>query len=224
MSAWQLLKCPGVASVVAINQYIALLAFTFTAVNTVNLYTPVHLGGIGFPPEIIAAVIGFSGASQAAWLLFAFPPLHKRIGTGPLLRLMACIWPFFFAINPLFNVLLRHGQKIAFWTIAPPALGLGSSVAMTYTAIQLAINDSAPSHETFGLLNAIVLAGSCGMRAVMPALATSIYAIGVKYHILWGQLFWVLEISLGVGLFAVLRLLPERAEGRPTKHSTVQGE
>lgn len=217
MTTWQLVKAPGVARVIIIFQYVGLLAYTFTAVNPVFLYTPIPLGGIGFPPELIAAVIGFSGASQAAWLLLVFPALHKRIGTGQILRLAAWTWPIFFAINPCFNLLLRHDQKIAFWTIAPPTLAIGSGVAMAFTAVQLAINDIAPSHETFGTLNAITLALSSGLRAVAPALATSVYATGVKYHILGGQLFWLLNVILASGLIGLLRLLPEKAEGKPKK-------
>ncbi|KAF2627019.1 MFS general substrate transporter [Macroventuria anomochaeta] len=215
MTMWQLIKAPGVAVVILIFEYIALLAFTFTAVNPVFLYTPISLGGLGFPPELIAAVIGFSGLSQAAWLLLVFPALHKRIGTGQILRLAVWAWPIFFAINPWFNFLLRHDQKIAFWTTAPPTLALGSGIAMAFTAVQLAVNDIAPSHETFGTLNAITLALSSGVRAVAPALATSVYAIGVKYHILGGQLFWLFNVILALGLIGLLRLLPEKAEGRP---------
>jgi hypothetical protein len=220
MTMWELVNAPGVARVILIFEYVGVLAFTFTAVNPVNLYTPVYLGGIGFSPELIGAVIGFSGLSQAAWLLLVFPPLHKRIGTGQVLRLTAWAWPVFFAVNPLFNLLLRHGQEIAFWVIAPPTLALGSGVAMAFTAVQLAINDIAPSHETFGTLNAITLALSSGTRAVAPAGATSVYAIGVKYHILGGQLFWVLNVILALGLVALCKLLPEKAEGRPKKAET----
>lgn len=221
MTMSQLLKSPGVARVVLIFQYISILAFTFTAVNPVFLYTPVRLGGLGFSPELIAAVIGFSGISQAAWLLLVFPPLHKRIGTGQILRLAAWTWPIFFAINPCFNILLRHGQKTALWVTGPPTLALGSGVAMAFTAIQLAINDIAPNHETFGLLNAITLAFSCGTRAVAPVMATSVYAIGVKYHILGGHLFWLTNVMLAFGLVGLLRLLPEKAEGRPKRASSV---
>ncbi|KZM21345.1 uncharacterized protein EKO05_0008868 [Ascochyta rabiei] len=217
MTIWQLIKSPGVARVLLINNYVMLLAFTFTAVNPVFLYTPIRLGGIGFPPELIAATIGLSGASQAVWLLLIFPSLHKRVGTGQILRFCARAWPIFFAIHPCFNLLLRHGQKTAFWTLAPPALALGSGVAMAFTAVQLAVNDIAPSHETFGTLNAIVLALMSGLRAVAPAVATSVYATGVKYRIMDGQLFWVLNIALAMGLLGVLRLLPEKAEGRAGK-------
>ena len=217
MTIWQLLNSPGVPQVLAINQYIALLAFTFTAVNPVFLHMPIPLGGLGLADELIAAVIGFSGASQAAWLLLIFPSLHKRIGTGSILRLTAIVWPFFFAMHPFFNVLLRNGEKAVFWTLAPPALGVGSGVAMAFTAVQLAINDVAPSQETFGTLNAVVLAASAGMRAVVPALATGAYALGVKYHVLWGQMFWVGEVAIGLGLIFMLRLLPEKAAGRGVK-------
>ncbi|KAF1926842.1 MFS general substrate transporter [Didymella exigua CBS 183.55] len=217
LTMWQLVNAPGVARVILIFEYVGVLAFTFTAVNPVNLHTFVHLGGIGFSDELIAAVIGFSGLSQAAWLLLVFPALHKHIGTGQVLRLTAWVWPVFFAVNPLFNLLLRHGHKIAFWVIAPPCLALGSGVAMAFTAVQLAINDIAPSHETFGTLNAITLALSSGARAVAPALATSVYATGVKYRILGGQLFWVLNVILALGLIGLCGLLPEKAEGRPKK-------
>lgn len=40
------------------------------------------------------------------------------------------------------------------------------------------------------------------------------YAIGVKYHIFGGQMFWVLLIIIASGLTFLLRLLPEKAEGR----------
>jgi hypothetical protein len=220
MTIGQLIKYPGVARVMLIYNYIALLAFTFTAVNPVFLYTPVSLGGIGFPPELIAATIGLGGVSQAVWLLLVFPALHKRVGTGQILRLAAWIWPVFFAINPCFNLLLRHEQKVAFWTIAPPTLALGSGVAMAFIATQLAVNDIAPSHETFGTLNAIVLALQSGVRAVAPAAATSVYAIGVKYRILGGELFWLLNVILALGLIGLLRLLPEKAEGRVKKPSS----
>lgn len=223
MTVWQLIKSPGVAQVLFIYNYIAVMAFTFTAVNSVFLYTPVELGGLGFQPELIAVTIGIAGASQAIWLLLGFPALHKRVGTGQVLRYAAYAWPVYFAMYSGFNFLLRYGLDVLFWTLAPPALVVFSGVAMAFAATQLAVNDIAPSHETFGTLNAIVLALQSGIRAFAPALATSIYATGVKYHILWGHLFWLVIVILALGLIGVLRLLPEKAEGRVRKASNGGG-
>jgi hypothetical protein len=133
MSTWQLFNFPGVARVVFIYNYVMMLAFTFTAVNPVFMYTPVHLGGMGFSPELIAAFTALAGASQAAWLLLVLPRLHQRVGTGRILFYCACAWPIFFALNVAFNFLLRHHLKTAFWASAPPALVLGSGVAMSFS-------------------------------------------------------------------------------------------
>jgi hypothetical protein len=133
MSTWQLLKSSGVARVVLIYNYVMMLAFTFTAVNPVFMYTPIHLGGIGFSPELIAAFTALVGASQAAWLLLVFPRLHKRVGTGRILFYCACAWPAFFAINVVFNFLLKHHLEKVFWATAPLTLVLGSGIAMSFS-------------------------------------------------------------------------------------------
>lgn len=81
-------------------------------------------------------------------------------------------------------------------------------------AVQLALNDIAPSPSSLGTLNAIALAASSGLRAVAPALATTVYAVGVKYRILGGQLFWLCNAVLAVGLVGLVRWLPVKVEGR----------
>lgn len=133
MSTWKLLKSPGVARVVLIFNYVMILAFTFTAVNPVFGYTPIHLGGLGFSAEQIAAFAALGGASQAAWLLLVFPRLHKRVGTGQVLLYCACAWPVFFASNVAFNFLRRHHLEAVFWATAPLTLVLGSGVAMAFS-------------------------------------------------------------------------------------------
>ncbi|KAF2015335.1 MFS general substrate transporter [Aaosphaeria arxii CBS 175.79] len=214
MSTMELLRHPGIGRVLFIYNYILALAFAFTAANPVFLYTPIDLGGIGFSPSFIGGAIAVNGVSQALWLLFAFPPLHRRTGTIGTLRLCALMWPIFFLINPLANLLLRTHHPLLFWTLSPPVVVIGSGVAMAFTAMQLAINDIAPSHHTLGTLNAVALAMSSGLRAVVPALGASLYAAGVKGRVLEGQLFWVVITALAVGLWPVLKWLPEKAWGR----------
>ncbi|KAF2443600.1 MFS general substrate transporter [Karstenula rhodostoma CBS 690.94] len=215
MTTWELVKYPGVASVMLVYNYCMLLAFAFTATISVFMYTDVNLGGLELSPEWISVVMAIGGLSQAFWLLVLFPPLHKRIGTGGILKFSAFIWPIFFALNPTCNILLRHGMKIPFWILFPFSHVFGSSVAMAFTGVQLALNDISPSHESFGTLNALVLALQSGIRAIIPAASTTLFAIGVKYHILLGHLFWVVLILVAVGFNFVLRLLPEKAQGKP---------
>jgi Na+/melibiose symporter-like transporter len=114
-----------------------MLAYTFTAVNPVFLYTPIAMGGIGFTPELIAATFAFTGAAQAIWILVVFPGLHKRIGTGRVLFYCACVWPIFFASSVVFNIFRRHNLTAVFWATAPLTLMLGSGVAMAFSTFPL---------------------------------------------------------------------------------------
>ncbi|USP80809.1 uncharacterized protein yc1106_08083 [Curvularia clavata] len=230
MSIWKLLKYPGVTPVLLIYNYAMLLAYTFTAVFPVAQYTPIHLGGFSLTPGLIAFCTALNGVSQAIWLLIAFPILHKRLGTGRLLWLCAFAWPFLFVFFPIYNFLLRQGYETLFWATGPVMLAIFCGVSMAFSeflvysflstllirkpaAVQLALNDISPSPETLGTLNAVALAAQSGIRSVAPAVATSIFAVGVKYHILWGQLFWLFQIVLACGLFFFLRRLPAKARG-----------
>jgi len=132
---FELLNHQGVRKVLIIYNFIALLAFAFTAAYPVWLYEPVGLGGLGFRPSFIAYAMGAGGASQALWILLVFPPLHKRIGTGGVLRLCAWAWPISFTINPMCNLLLRHDLRIVFWIIFPLQAVFGCGVAMAFSKI-----------------------------------------------------------------------------------------
>ena len=133
LSSWQLIQRPDVTKVLVIYNYVMLLAFTFTAVFPVFQYTPVDLGGLGFSSAMIAACTGINGGSQSFWLLLVFPNLHRRIGTGRILWWAASAWPVFFLAAPIYHYLLANGYKTLFWSTGPPALFLGSSVAMAFS-------------------------------------------------------------------------------------------
>jgi hypothetical protein len=135
MSTWELLKYPGIPQVLVAYNYVMLLAFAFTAAYPVFLYEPVRLGGLGFSPSFISYAMGVGGLSQALWLLLVFPPLHKRVGTGGVLKFCAVAWPISFTVDPLCNVLLRYDLKVVFWIVFPLQAILGCGVAMAFSKI-----------------------------------------------------------------------------------------
>lgn len=85
---------------------------------------------------------------------------------------------------------------------------------MIVAAVQLALNDIAPTHATLGTLNAIALTSVSGIRAVAPALFSSIFAAGAENQILNGYLIWLVLIVLALALNVSIRWLPEKAEGK----------
>ncbi|BDD60732.1 hypothetical protein MPDQ_004639 [Monascus purpureus] len=211
LSTWQLLRSPGVGIVIYTYGHIMVLAFAYTAIVPVFWFTPTHLGGYGFTPLQISLMMGLSGAAQAAWLLLVFPPLQQRIGSNGVIRFCAFAYPWFFLFCPLGNVLLRLGTEAsvkAFWVFAPTMLVIGCGVSMSFTAIQLALNDIAPSPRVLGTLNALALTGVSGLRAFCPALFTSLFALGARTQLAGGYAIWIFLFLLAAGLSIAARYLP----------------
>jgi hypothetical protein len=197
----------------------------------VFFFTPVHLGGFGFSPLLISIFMGLGGLSQSLWLLIAFPWLQARFGTKWVMRLCAWAYPFFFAFYPLFNLLLRWHLTAAFWATAPLALVLGSGVSMSFTGIQLVLNDVSPGPEVLGTLNAVALTLVSGLRAFSPALFASLFATSVRSGVLGGHVIWILMVGLAAGFTVLSQWVPEplapggtKSNGRTDDDSTAGNE
>ncbi|KAK6356094.1 hypothetical protein TWF718_000469 [Orbilia javanica] len=224
MSTRDLIKAPGVALVLYTYQHIMLLAFAYTAVTPVFWYTRISLGGLGFSPLQISLFMSLNGLSQAVWLLLVFPPLQHRIGTNGVLRACATVYPAFLAIPPLLNLLLRGGFSGVFWIVAPILMALGCGVAMSFTAIQLALNDVAPSPEVLGMLNGLCLAMASGVRSFSPALFASLFAVNARTQWLSGHAIWILLIAIAFGLTVVSRRMPDYDELRKRRERKADAE
>ncbi|KAI1420048.1 major facilitator superfamily transporter [Xylaria sp. FL1777] len=214
-STWDLIKAPGVGIVLYNYGHVMLLAFAYTAVVPVYWATSVDLGGLGFSPLQISLFMALTGFSQAVWLLFFFPPLQHRLGTNGLMRLCGAAYPCFMGVMPLLNAVLRRhtkGGDTAFWILAPTLLSIGTGVSMAFTGAQLALNDVSPSHETLGMLNALALTLTSGLRSFSPALFASLFAIGAGNQFLNGYLIWVILAILALGFTVSTRYLPETSE------------
>ncbi|RYO95062.1 hypothetical protein DL762_000255 [Monosporascus cannonballus] len=214
-STWELLKTSGVAIVLYNYGHVMLLAFAYTAVVPMFWFTPPELGGLGFSPPQISLFMGLTGLSQAIWLLVVFPPLQHRLGTNGVMRACGVAYPFFMAVMPLVNSLLRQGTPAAqttFWVLVPVCLILGPGVSMAFTAAQLALNDVSPSPESLSTLNALALTGTSALRSFSPALFTSLFAIGARSQFLWGYLIWVILTVLALGFTISARYLPAASE------------
>jgi hypothetical protein len=149
LSTWQVLTSPGVPTVIFIFCYSGLLGFAFTAVAPVFWFTSVPLGGFGFAPNLISLFFMISGISQALWLLLAFPPLQRRIGTARVLRWCGIWWPVFILGMPLGNLFLKKGWYKAFWPISIILQICGSGVSMAFSKSTFSV--SSPCHDCLHL-------------------------------------------------------------------------
>ncbi|KAK4447548.1 protein zinc induced facilitator-LIKE 1 [Podospora aff. communis PSN243] len=212
LTTWEIIKSPSVPLILYTYAHVMMLAYAYTAIAPLFWFTPIELGGLGFSPLKISLFMALGGFAQAIWVLVVFPPLQNRIGTNGVLRWCGNCYPIFFSLCPAFNLLLREGLTTIFWTVAPALLMVGCGVSMSFTAIQLALNDVSPTPMVLGTLNAIALSLVTGVRAVSPAAYASLFAIGARTQWLWGYAIWVLLASVAAGFTAVSRYLPDYAE------------
>ncbi|CAF3470670.1 hypothetical protein SNK03_007827 [Fusarium graminearum] len=224
-STWQLIKSPTVAIVLWVYGHAMFLAFAFTAIIPVVLYTPIDLGGTGFDSFQISIYMAVQGASQAVWLLVAFPLLHRRFGTRGVMKLCGYAYPWFFAGFIILNTLLRahtHASTVTFWILAAVVSVVGPGVSMAFTGVQLALNDAAPDPKVVGTLNALALSLASGIRAIVPGVATAIYAVGVRGQIFGGHLAWVVLIPFAMAFAVACNMVPEGK--RPAQSNDEENE
>ncbi|KAM3476037.1 hypothetical protein MY8738_007120 [Beauveria namnaoensis] len=212
LTIWQLLRTRGIPTVLLVNGSVMIMAFAFTALLPVVLFTPVAIGGLGLSPPQISTYMAVQGLSQAVWLVGVFPRLHRRLGNKKLLMACAVAYPFFFLAYIVLNELLRvdtpAARAWAWAVVGPLAAVVGPGVSMAFTGVQLALNDASPDPHVMGTLNGIALTLASALRSFVPGLTTALYAVGVREQILRGHLAWVVLIPVSMLMLIVIPMLP----------------
>lgn len=88
----------------------------------------------------------------------------------------------------------------------------------------LALNDVTPGHQNLGGLNSIALTFSSAIRAIAPALFSSLYAYGVTHQILGGQFGIIIIAVIAGGFWVACQALPKQVEDKPDDKKKGEGQ
>ncbi|PHH58887.1 hypothetical protein CDD81_4178 [Ophiocordyceps australis] len=211
----QLAHIPGLYVALSVYGQVMLLRALIAAVLPVALYTPVFLGGINCTPSQISLYMGSQATSQSFWFLLAFPWLQARMGTKAVLRLCSIGYPLVFMGYILMNLSLREGSHASFawfWVFTALTAFVGPAVFISLIAAQLVINDLSPDPHLLGSLNALAMMVHNVIQIAAPIFATTMYAVGVRGQVAYGYLGWLVCIPIPLGLFLVVKWLPNSKE------------
>lgn len=199
----QIMTAPRVPRAMLLFIQVMLLTFSCVAIFPIVLYTNVDIGGFGFSTAQSTMYITFQGISETVWLLAIFPALHRKVGTIGIIRLCAAAFPCLFAAHILMNALLRDGSEAALalsdivvWMLKLLVPG----VWMAVTAAQLRLNEVAPGPKTLGKINSVAELLASLVRATVPPVISTLFAIGVGEQIWAGYFAWVILIILSLPL------------------------
>lgn len=228
---------PSIRSLLTPRLIILLINYTFLALVDqshqvllpLTYSTSIPLGGLGFDPFTIGAIMGTWGMVNGITQSIIFAPLVEKLGARRLYVVAFACMLLVFPAYPLMSFLTKRAGGIVdawVWTVLIMQLACnsmlflcyGQSVLSIYSAqvdsssfligtMQLYLVDSAPSKSAYGTTNGIAQMTASLCRSVSPALASSLYAISLEHNLLGGSMvFCILWIITLAGVFASLHI------------------
>ncbi|KZT01929.1 MFS general substrate transporter [Laetiporus sulphureus 93-53] len=188
---------------------LAFLEIAYRATQPLFYSTPIELGGLGFSPATIGALLGTWGVMNGSVQALFFAPVVRR--WGPKRVFMAGMSTFvpLFSLFPLINALaFRTGMTPAVWGVVFLQLTVSIVMDMSFGCILMFVTTCAPNRRSLGATNGVAQVAGSVVRAVGPAFATSTYALSLEQNWLGGYGVYLILIVIACALFTVTFPLP----------------
>ncbi|KAI9001565.1 MFS general substrate transporter, partial [Trametes punicea] len=197
--------------------FVALIDQAATVLVPLMYSTSIDLGGLGFDSFTIGVIQGVGGFVGGVVQIFTFPYMHRKFGSKKLYICSYSMYLIIFSTFPLNSFVTKRAGQVGGATWALVAVQWAAYVAsyMTWGCIFIYISDAAPNKKALGITNGLAQTTASTVRAIAPALASSLFSVTLERHLAAGTLvYWVLCGITVAGLVAS-RWLPAklRTEG-----------
>ncbi|KAF8875928.1 major facilitator superfamily domain-containing protein [Infundibulicybe gibba] len=184
--------------VISISNYMALafLDIMLNALLPLFFAMPIHIGGLGFKPSTIGYIMGLYGL--ALWRTARFP--------GGIMLFM----PMFLLFPVMSLIARRSGVNFAVKLIIALLLSLMGFMEMAFGCIFIYVMASSPNKHSLGATNGLSQMSVSLIRAVGPALATSLFSLSVEKNVLGGYAVYVVLFCIPCLVIFLAVLLPEK--------------
>ncbi|KAK7691033.1 hypothetical protein QCA50_006136 [Cerrena zonata] len=197
--------------IISVGNYglLALLEIAYLAIMPLFLATPIELGGLGQTPAIIGTIMGTFGIANGIFQAALFAKVVGRMGPKRLFMGGIALFPILFAFFPIINSVARkQGISTSVWALIGAQLSLQVLMDCSYGCIFMFVTSAAPNKRSLGTTNGVGQLIAAIVRAIGPALASSLFALSIERNWLGGNAVYVFfGIISGLGLFAC-NLLP----------------
>lgn len=216
---------------------LALVDISFRVVEPVFFSTPIPLGGLGLDPPMIGTIMSLTGILNGVFTVFLFARMTDWFGVKWLyLTGMIAAVPCF-VLFPVINYLARNSVEHTGGLGPEVWIAVGVQVIMTVLlcmgygasssklnhprtcpphpsvpgAIFIFIAAAAPNKASLGATNGIAQLSVAIVRAVGPALASSMYSLSIdkEHHYMNGGLVYYVTTALSLCAVWMGSLLPK---------------
>lgn len=217
---------------------LSLIDIAFRSIQPVFLSTPIEMGGLGLQPATIGNLLSVFGVLNGIVQVFFFARIHDYWGPKKLFVFgVASALPLFIFF-PFINAAARSDIGIGFrsgellaglnngiitphadrsselgmlvWVLVYAQVVLSVGICLSYGAVFIFIAAASPNKASLGATNGLSQTTVSIMRALGPAIATSMFSVTMEHHYLYGQLVYAVLFVIGLGCVYCGSFLPER--------------
>ena len=218
--------------------FLGLVDVSFRTLQPVFLSTPVALGGLGLDPPAIGTIMSSFGILNGFFTVCFFSRMADYFGVKQVFLIGVSAAVPCFSLFPIINALARNsiersgGLGLEVWVAVSLQIVLVVLFCMSYStsapansnfprncltrlsvsgAIFILIAASAPNKASLGATNGFAQLSVATVRAIGPALASSVYSLSIDetHHYMNGGLVYYVTVALSLGAIWMGSLLPK---------------
>jgi MFS family permease len=195
---------------ISISNYatLAFIEIAWLALLPLFYSSPIEHGGLNFSPSTIGVLLGIFGLANGVFQAFFFAKFIKRWGAKNVFIIgMSSFLPIFL-LFPVMNLLARRwGHSPIVWMAVACQLVTAMVMDMAYPSIFIFITSASPNKRSLGATNGLGQTVVSVLRALGPALSTSLFALSLEHNLLGGYAVYVVLLILsGLSLLLAVRL------------------
>jgi len=218
--------------------FLGLVDISFRALQPVFLSTPIALGGLGLDPPAIGTIMSSFGILNGFFTVCFFSRMADYFGVKWVYLIGVTAAVPCFCLFPIINLLARNsiersgGLGLEVWvaiglqvvTLVLVCMSYGTSTPTKLNrprvflpplpvsgAVFIFIATASPNKASLGATNGLAQLSVAIVRAVGPALVSSIYSLSIDeaHHYMNGGLVYYVTVALSLGAIWMGSLLPK---------------
>ncbi|KAG6849613.1 hypothetical protein H0H93_006896 [Arthromyces matolae] len=203
---------PQITLILVIYAFMTFTDISLGVLQPLVYSTSVSLGGLGFDPYRIGAVMGTWGFVNTIFNLFGLPRFLRKFGARKVQNLVYCSYTIELMLYPVMRYLVKRAGGVDgfVWTVLIVQLTLALCHGAAFASIYMLILDVTPNRAALGTTNGMTQAVGSVTRAIGPTVASSLFSISLERRLAGGNMvFMVLFVIAAIGLRLTF-LLPKR--------------
>ncbi|KAF8840911.1 MFS general substrate transporter [Paxillus ammoniavirescens] len=188
---------------------ISAVQIAVSALQPLFYSTPIEDGGLGFTPATIGFWMSCQGVANGIMQAFFFAPLISKLGPKALFRIGHGAYAVTLGLFPIIHMIARRsGIAWSVWALLSCQLFLSVFQGMSFSCAFLYVTASAPNPKALGAVNGLSQTTVSAVRAIGPALATSMFAYCVEHDVLGGYAVYLVMIVITLATSRFIAMLP----------------